>query len=201
VVTISVAVARHRHQSVPSGQDTFSTTSDKLPRPGDGVRLTAARLPGMNSALTSLIAVIGTLAGSGLTYVFGQLTTRRTERVMRHDRLRLERIKAYTTFAGALTDLRQALISLWFLKRGEPDAADARAARAEADKRGAAAHHARFSIQLLTEDAELLRLADRVFEPVDGLIDAKDRSELKALEERSEELLAAFIQVAGRQVR
>jgi hypothetical protein len=105
------------------------------------------------------------------------------------------------TFAGALTDLRQALISLWFLKRDEPEAAEARAAHTEADKRGAIAHHARFSIQLLTDDAELLRLADGVFGPVDGLINAKDRSELKALEEKSEEVLAAFIQVAGRQVR
>ena len=59
--------------------------------------------------------------------------------------------------------------SLWFLKRETPDAADARAARTEADKRGAAAHHARFSIQLLTDDTELLRLADTVFEPVDRL--------------------------------
>ncbi|MFJ8966455.1 hypothetical protein ACIRG5_44385 [Lentzea sp. NPDC102401] len=145
--------------------------------------------------------MIGTLAGSGLTYLFGRLTARRAERVARHERLRQERINAYVTFVGALTDLRQALISLWFLERDEPDAADARAARTEADKRGAAAHHARFSVQLLTEDAELLRLADVVFGPVDDLVNAKDRSELKALEEKSEEMLAAFIKVAGRQVR
>lgn len=155
----------------------------------------------MNSALTSLIAVVGTLAGSGLTYLFGRLTARRTERVARHERLRQERISAYVTFVGALTDLRQALISLWFLKRGEPDAADARAAHTEADKRGAAAHLARFSIQLLTDDAELLGLAERVFGPVDGLVDAKDLSELKALEVKSEEMLAAFVKVAGHQVR
>jgi hypothetical protein len=155
----------------------------------------------VNSVLTSLIAVVGTLSGSSLTYLFGRLTARRTERVARDERLRQERITAYATFAGAMTDLRQALISLWFLKRETPDAADARAARTEADKRGAAAHHARFSIQLLTDDTELLRLADAVFEPVDGLIKATDRSELKALEDQSEKMLAAFIQFAGRQVR
>ena len=155
----------------------------------------------MNSVLTSLIAVTGTLAGSSLTYLFGRLTARRTERVARDERLRLDRITAYAGFAGAMTELRQALISLWFLKRGKPDTPEVRDAHTEADRRGAAAHHARFGVQLLTGDAELLHLVDAVFEPVDALVDAEDRAELKALEDRSEEMLAAFIQAAGRHVR
>ncbi|MGW0522979.1 hypothetical protein [Crossiella sp. NPDC003009] len=155
----------------------------------------------MNSLLISLIAVSGTLAGSSLTYLFGRLTARRTERVARDERLRQDRIAAYTTFAGAVTELRQALISLWFLKRAEPADPELRAAYTEADKRGAAARHARFCVQLLTEDTELLQLADAVFKPIDELADAVDRATLTVLEERGEELLATFIQVAGRQIR
>lgn len=155
----------------------------------------------MNSVLASVIAVAGTLAGSSLTYLFGRLTARRTERAARDERLRLDRITAYAAFVGAMTELRQALISLWFLKREKPDAPEVRDSHTEADKRGAAAHHARFSVQLLTDDAELLQLVDAVFEPVDALVDAADRAELKALEDRSEEMLATFIQAAGRHVR
>jgi len=155
----------------------------------------------VNSVLTSLIAVIGTLAGSSLTFLFGRHTARRAERVARDERLRQDRIAAYAAFVGAMTELRQALISLWFLKRAQPDASETRDAHTEADKRGGAARHARFNVQLLTEDAELLQLADAVFGPVDALIDAENRPALTTLEDRSEEMLAAFIQAAGRQVR
>lgn len=155
----------------------------------------------MNSVLTSLIAVVGTLTGSSLTYLFGRLTARRTERVARDERLRQDRIAAYAGFVGAMTELRQAVISLWFLKRDRPDAPEVWDAQREADKRGADAHHTRFSVQLLTDDAALLELADSVFAPVDALVDAAGRDELRALEERSEELLAAFIRAAGPHVR
>jgi hypothetical protein len=90
---------------------------------------------------------------------------------------------------------------LWFLKNEKPDAPEVRDARTEADKRGATAHHALFSVQLLTDDTELLRLAGAVFEPIDALADAEDRAQLMALEDSSEEMLAAFVQAAGRLVR
>lgn len=49
----------------------------------------------MNGLLTSVIAIIGTLAGAGLTYWFSWLTARRTERVTRDESLRQQRIAAY----------------------------------------------------------------------------------------------------------
>lgn len=177
-----------------SGRTTGPSVCDNRPR-------VQCHTADVNSVLSGLIAVLGTLAGSSLTYLFGRLTARRTERVAREERLRQDRIAAYARFVGAMTDLRQAVISLWFLKRDKPDAPEVWDAHREADKRGADAHHARFSVQLLTEDAELLELADSVFVPVDALVDAEDRAELRALEDRSEEMLAAFIRAAGPHVR
>lgn len=151
----------------------------------------------MNGLFTSIIAVAGTLAGSGLTYLFGRLTARRSERVARDERLRQERIAAYTAFAGALTDLRQAVITRWLTEQSDQDA---KAAWTEADRRGAAADHARFTVQLLTDDAELLRLADAAFEPISALGEATDRAELRQHEDRGQEILTAFIQTARRQL-
>lgn len=122
----------------------------------------------MNGVLTSIIAVCGTLAGSSLTYLFARLTARRTEKTAREERLRQERIAAYAAFAGAMTALRQKVVSLWLLRQGNPDVADIRAGYAEADQCGAAADHARFAVRLLTEDAELLLLADAAFAPSCG---------------------------------
>ena len=151
--------------------------------------------------LTSVIAVGGTLTGSSLTYLFGRLTARRTERVARDERLRQERIAAFAAFAGALTDLRQAVITLWFTPARDRGGPDAHAAHTEADRRGAAADHARFAVQLLTEDAELLRLADAAFDPIAAIREAGDLTEVKAHEDHAQQVLTAFVLAAGRQVR
>ncbi len=54
---------------------------------------------------------------------------------------------------------------------------------------------------MLTEDDELLNLADAAFEPISALGDATDLAELKTREIRCQELLTGFVRVAGRQVR
>ncbi|WP_284741165.1 hypothetical protein [Amycolatopsis sp. RTGN1] len=163
----------------------------------------------MDGVLTGVIAISGTLAGSSLTYLFGLLATRRTERVAREERLRQERISAYVAFAGAMTELRQSVIAKWFLKQRD-DEEKKRAAYTESDKRGAAADHARLRMQMLTDDAELLRLtddaellrlADVAFRPIKDLHDSPDVTTLREHEEHSQEVLSAFIQAAGRQVR
>jgi len=113
----------------------------------------------MDGVVTSLVAVGGTLAGASLTYLFGWFTARRAERVTRSERLRQDRITAFTNFAGAITALRQAVITLWFARRNGPASEE----QTEADKRGAATDHARFTVRLLVEDPEVLRLADEAF--------------------------------------
>lgn len=150
--------------------------------------------------LTSVIAVTGTLAGSALTFLFTQLSARRAERVARAERLRQERIAAYSGFAGAMADLRRAVITLWFALRREPDGDDTRAAHVEADQRGAEADRARFAVRLLTDDPEVLRLADAAFDPIDAIRTAEDRAGLRAHEERSQAVLTEFIQAGGRQL-
>lgn len=151
----------------------------------------------MDGLVTSLVAVGGTLAGSGLTYLFGWFTARRAERVTRAERLRQDRIAAITTFAGAITGLRQAVITLWFARRNGPAPDE----QTEADKRGAAADHARFTVRLLLDDPEALRLADDAFESITAIGGAADLTELKSHEERNQAGLNEFIEAAGRYVR
>lgn len=151
----------------------------------------------MDGLVTSLVAVGGTLAGSGLTYLFGWFTARRTERVGRAERLRQDRIAAFTTFAGAITALRQAVVTLWFSRRDGPAPDE----QTEADRRGAAADHARFTVRLLVEDPEVLRLADEAFESITAIGGAADLVELKAHEDRNQQGLNDFIRAASRYVR
>jgi hypothetical protein len=140
--------------------------------------------------------------GSTVTYVFQRVSAGRVERFARDERLRQERIAAYSGFAGAITELRQGVISLWFVRHRD-DAArpELYAARAASDRLGAAADHARFRVQLLAENPNLLALADAAFEPISAIHHAADRAALVEHENRCQDLLKAFITAAGAQAR
>jgi hypothetical protein len=152
--------------------------------------------------LASVIAVAGTLLGSIVTYVFQRVNAGRAERFAREERLRQERIATYSGFAGAITELRRGVISLWFVRqRDDAPRPELYAARTEADRLGAAADHARFRVQLLAEDPDLVALADAAFEPIGAIHHAADRAELVNHENRCQDLLEMFITAAGAQVR
>lgn len=152
--------------------------------------------------LASVIAVAGTLLGAIVAYVFQRVNAGRAERFAREERLRQERIAAYSGFAGAITELRRGVISLWFVRqRDDAPRSDLYAARTEADRLGAAADHARFRVQLLAEDPDLVALADAAFQPIGEIHHAADRAELVNHENRCQDLLKRFITVAGAQVR
>lgn len=55
---------------------------------------------------TSLVAVLGTLLGSVATYWIQRSTVRQQEGLARAERLRQERVEAFTGYGGALHDYR-----------------------------------------------------------------------------------------------
>src|SRR5689334_10935454 len=73
----------------------------------------------MGGALTSLVAVAGTLLGSTLTYVFQRRTAGRAEQFARGERLRQERLSAYSAFAEAVMDYRHEELTVWLRRHGE----------------------------------------------------------------------------------
>jgi hypothetical protein len=153
--------------------------------------------------LASVIAVAGTLLGSTISFVFQRAGTQRAERFARSQRLREEQIAAYSAYAGAVTELRRAVVTLWFVRRKHPAHGDpdVQAARTEADRLGAAAAHARFRVQLLAGDADLVALAHAAAAPIADIGAAADHEELVEHEDRSQEALTAFITAAGDQIR
>ena len=150
----------------------------------------------------SMIAVAGTLLGSTTTYIFQRLTAGRAEEFARNERLRQERLAAYSAYAGAITGLRQGVIAVWLRKHDDHrDAERIAALRAEADRLGAAADHALFRVQLVAGDPALVTSADAAREPIDAIFGAADLPELRQHETQCQEIIKAFIAAAGDQVR
>jgi hypothetical protein len=160
----------------------------------------------VSAVVASLIAVAGTLLGSSSTYWFQQKVTVRAEATARGERLRQDRLAACSEFAAAVTDLRNAMIAVWF-RAGWKDrvvadkdraVADDRMAYAEVDRLGAVAIGAKFRMLLMLDDPGLRELADDVFRQMDAIQSAADKAELETLRAKSEVHLLAFVTTAAK---
>src|SRR5689334_22463763 len=106
----------------------------------------------MASSYPAIIAVVGTLLGSITTHLLGRRSAAEQAAVLRGEKLRQEQLTACSAFAGALTELERAVITLWFRRRGTRTSDEVSAAWADADRLGAAAEAARFRVLLLVDD-------------------------------------------------
>lgn len=138
----------------------------------------------VSAVYASLIAVIGTLLGSLSTYLFQQ----RAAAGAREDRLRQERLAAFSEFAGAVTTLKTGVVAAW-LRRDNPG--EHRAALAEADRLGSLAETARFRLLLVSGQPE--PLANTAFGYMGTLRHAPDLPALEAAQADFEVAVSAFI--------
>ena len=155
----------------------------------------------MDAVLVSLVAVLGTLLGSVITYLFQQRTADRNESFARSERLRTERLAIYSAFAAVLTDHRNALVRVWHLKQRDPDAAEVRAASDEATRIGATIDSAIFRVHLMTDDPTVIGFADAAHLPTLDVMDAESLEELEDCERRSRDAIGTFILAAAHDVR
>jgi hypothetical protein len=160
----------------------------------------------VSAVVASLIAVAGTLLGSSSTYWFQQKVAQQAEATARGERLRQDRLAACSEFAAAVTDLRNAMIAVWF-REGRKDrtvadkdrvATDDRMTYAEVDRLGAVALGAKFRMLLVLDDPGLRELADDVFRRIDAIQYAADKAELETLRAKFEAHISAFVATAAK---
>ncbi|WP_237720315.1 hypothetical protein [Streptomyces xiaopingdaonensis] len=125
----------------------------------------------MEAVAASVIAVVGTLLGAGTTHFFQLRAARRAERFARVERLRDERIDAYSAFAGALADYRRGRMDHWFARNDDRGAtpAEIHEMRREAQRLRATAMEAMFRAELLTDSPHLAETGRRALKAVDAL--------------------------------
>jgi hypothetical protein len=155
----------------------------------------------VNALLAGLIGIAATLLGSFTTYLFQSRTAERAQSFERDERLRYEQVNACSAFASAITELKRGLITLWFYHRRDAAGADYMAARIECDRLGASAEAARFRVQLVSGDPEVMMLADTAFTAAGALSRSADRDELRDREDRFEAAVTTFIHAASGRLR
>lgn len=134
----------------------------------------------MNPVFTSLVAVVGTLAGATLTFLFQRHLVRQSERFARGQQLWQEKAAAYTTLIASLTDFRRSQNDRWHVERDDPASVDFVRAREESYQRRADATAAVCRVRLVCGDPALGQLAQ---EALDAAVDVhparseRDRAE------------------------
>jgi hypothetical protein len=141
------------------------------------------------------------LLGSVVAYYFQQRSVERTEKFARDQRLRSERLAIYSAFAAVLTAHRQAVVNVWLHRQEDSTGPEVRMAQLEATRVGATIDDAIYRVHLMTDDQELIALANRAHLPTLEIDDAANIEELRACEARSRDAIGSFILAAAAHVR
>ncbi|MFF0396582.1 hypothetical protein ACFYSJ_12520 [Streptomyces sp. NPDC005248] len=150
----------------------------------------------MEAIIASAIAVLGTLLGSGITLAFQQRTAEKNNEFTGRERLRQERLDAYSAYAGALVNYRRCLVHLWFCVHEQPPPEDADQVRIRAYDLRSSAQEALFRLQMLTEDQALSQSAQAVLTGVTDLYKTDSRSELDERRQRTRDGIGHLVLAA-----
>ncbi|MFJ8543027.1 hypothetical protein ACIRFH_13615 [Streptomyces sp. NPDC093586] len=147
----------------------------------------------MESIIASAIAVLGTLLGSGITLAFQQRTTDRSHQLTRREKLRQERLDAYSAYAGALVNYRRCLVHLWFCEHEQPPPEEPDTVRIRAYDLRSGAQEALFRVQMLTDDGRLSQAAEGVLTDITQLSKVDSRAELDELRARTRDSISRLV--------
>lgn len=155
---------------------------------------------GVNAFFASAIAVAGTLLGSTLTHLFQIRQSRRAETREIFQRLRQERLSAYTEFVAAATDYHRSAFTHWYRKQEGQERQGLLDARAEADRLQAVVDRAITQIRLLSDDNYLIAAAQQVRSSAEEIRKAESRRDRDAQGDNYQAALDQFINHASDQL-
>lgn len=155
----------------------------------------------MDGAVSALIAVLGTLLGSTVAYLFQRKSAERTESFTHRQQLRAERMAVYSDFARAVTEYRRSQYDRWHRKNEDPDSTAASEARLESYRLKGVAQHELFRVRLIASSTTVVEAARNAFEAASRLHNASNKTELRGNGNEAKEILERFISLASNDVQ
>ena len=147
----------------------------------------------MTVVLASVIAVLGTLGGATATYLFQGKISERAESKARDERLRQERLAAYSSLAGAVMDLRGIQYDRGSSHMIQDDRHSiGRVPRAESSRLRSVAWTAFYRFKLTSPDQRLADLARRAVEEAPTSQTPKTRRSSRSEANGLEESMSSF---------
>ncbi|MFJ8724642.1 hypothetical protein [Streptomyces sp. NPDC093269] len=133
---------------------------------------------------------------SGITLAFQQRTTDMSQQLTRREKLRQERLDAYSTYAGALVNYRRCLVHLWFCEHEQPPPEDPETVRVRSYGLRSNAQEALFRLQMLTDDETLSQAAEDLLADITTVTKAENRAEYEAIRAQTHDGISRLIRAA-----
>ena len=146
---------------------------------------------------TSLIAVVGTLAGAVVSGLPQHRVATRSERGARVERLRSERLEAVTALAVAVSDHRRAMWLVGEARLAGQPADRVTELREQSHRTRSAVTAPAVRVRLLVSDEGVRAAALEAVEATYVMRDAADRDDLQARRATALERHDAFVAAAG----
>ncbi|MCF4119703.1 hypothetical protein L1785_21085 [Antribacter sp. KLBMP9083] len=154
----------------------------------------------MELIATSVVAVLGTLLGAAFTHAFQRRAVKEANDLARGEKLRQERVEAYSSFGGALANYRRSQLDRWYTTHRDAADPDLDQLQREARRRRDAALEALFRVQLLTDAPEVVTAGFEAFDAMDLFARARSREEVEKARDTTRALMHTFVQVAKQQL-
>ncbi|WP_369244380.1 hypothetical protein [Streptomyces sp. R41] len=155
----------------------------------------------MDTLVAAGLAIFGTLAGAVANHFLQSRVAHRAELFARSERLRQDRMLAYSDFAKAIMTYRRAEFARWEQRHANSPEPVLIEARSEAHRNRAVAWHAMFQLQLLADDPGLSSLANRLLDLTSDLHRALDEEDLQRRGSLIREELARLMGMAATGLR
>ncbi|MER7175762.1 hypothetical protein [Streptomyces mesophilus] len=147
-------------------------------------------------AVASVIAVVGTLLGVGVSQAFQQRALARSERFARAEQLRQERLHVFSSYAGALMTYRRAQMERWLICNGGEFEETHAALRARAFDLRVEVYEGLFRVQLVAGEAGATELAQEALDRITLIPKAGGRDEFNAFCTEAKQAVNAFVAAA-----
>jgi hypothetical protein len=155
----------------------------------------------VDTAVAAIIAVVGTLLGSALTYLFQQKATAYVATLGTQERARQERLDAFASFGGSAVRCRVASLDVWHRQDDGSSEDVQRTARAEFYRMRAELVDAELRVQLVSSRKDLHVLMAEVIGTATKTASAASAAERNDLNENAKAALARFVQAAAKELR
>lgn len=154
----------------------------------------------MELIATSIVAVLGTLLGAAFTHVFQRRAAVEANDLARGEKLRQERVEAYSSFGGALASFRRSQMDRWYTTHRDATHPDLDELRREARRRRDVALEAFFRVQLVTDSPEVVTAGLEAFDAMDLFAQARSSEDVEKIRDTTRALMHTFVQVAKQQL-
>jgi hypothetical protein len=155
----------------------------------------------VDSAISAIIAVAGTILGAALAYVFQSRTSDRAEASELQRELRAERMSVYSSYMTALTEFSRSQTDWYYRRKEDPGNVATLEARAESYRLKGAAQAVLSQVQLVASNPEVATAAISAFELTRPVHYAQDPADLRSRIKTAKEAVDFFTALAASEIQ